>query len=112
MKCWSCCGPLLGHQEAKCKENLYEDQIVRRFEDYLKQIPGFREAVSLRNKTKEDSHTKKIRELIEEITRLISQMEEKRSTTQLVKSRLPPLWSGQEFDRWCIEAIIIIGRIL
>ena len=24
-------------------------------------------------------------------------------TTQLVKPRLPPLWSGQEFDRWRLE---------
>ena len=23
--------------------------------------------------------------------------------TQLVKPRLPPLWSGQEFDRWKVE---------
>ena len=23
--------------------------------------------------------------------------------TQLVESRLPPLWSGQEFDRWKVE---------
>ena len=25
------------------------------------------------------------------------------ATTQLVKSRQPPLWSGQQFDRWRIE---------
>ena len=24
-------------------------------------------------------------------------------TTQLVKPRLPPLWSGQKFDRWRVE---------
>ena len=30
-----------------------------------------------------------------------SRPEEK--TTQLVKPRFPPLWSGQEFDRWRIE---------
>ena len=25
------------------------------------------------------------------------------NTTQLIKSRFPPIWSGQEFDRWRIE---------
>ena len=25
------------------------------------------------------------------------------TTTQLVKSRQPPLWSGQQYDRWRIE---------
>ena len=25
------------------------------------------------------------------------------ATTQLVKSRQPPLWSGQQFDRWRVE---------
>ena len=25
------------------------------------------------------------------------------STTQLTKPRLPPLWSGQKYDRWKIE---------
>ena len=25
------------------------------------------------------------------------------ATTQLVKSRQPPLWSGQKYDRWRIE---------
>ena len=24
-------------------------------------------------------------------------------TTQLVKSRFPPIWSGQDYDRWRIE---------
>ena len=26
-----------------------------------------------------------------------------RATTQLVKARPPPLWSGQKFDRWKVE---------
>ena len=25
------------------------------------------------------------------------------ATTQLVKTRQPPLWSGQQFDRWKVE---------
>ena len=42
-----------------------------------------------------------------EAMRLVRECKEKKlmpgATTQLVKSRMPPLWSRQEFDRWRID---------
>ena len=30
---------------------------------------------------------------------------ENNQMTQLVKSRFPPLWSGQDYDRWKVEIV-------
>ena len=57
------------------------------------------------NEIKDENRNSRMRELFEEVLRLLTQLCERRDTalkTQHVKSRLPPSWSNQEFDRCCI----------
>ena len=103
--CEKCDGPLLGHIEVKCSslEGLrYERQIVKSFENWLKRITGFREAVQHRNMKKDEKQVIQITETVKTIIEGIEK-KNKANTTQLVKPRFPPLWSGQDFDRWKIE---------
>ena len=54
-KCEGCDGPLLGHLEVKCGEKQgvsYGSEVVRSFENWLKRVPGFREAVNARQQKK------------------------------------------------------------
>ena len=60
LKFWAYCGPLLGPLEVKCTGAEYEGPIVKRFEDYLKQIPGFRDAVAIRNEMEKENRNKRI----------------------------------------------------
>ena len=58
-RCEGCYGPLLGHLEAKCKGKegaRYERETVRLFENYLKRIGGFKEAVWARQKKKREEN--------------------------------------------------------
>ena len=76
---------------------------MKSFENWLKWVPGFREAIEARRMKKEE---RKIGQVTEAITIVVKTVENKHrpeGKTQLVKPRLPPLWSGQEFDRWKVE---------
>ena len=91
-KCEGCDGPLLGHQEVKCRGEgvRYDPEVVKSFEHWLRRINGFREKVIARNK-------KQIEEMkVATVGGTLG------GTTQLTKPRLPPLWTGQKFDRWRI----------
>ena len=91
-KCEGCDGPLLGHQEVKCRDGVrYDSEVVKSFEHWLRRINGFREKVIARNK-------KQIEEM-----KVATVGVTPGGTTQLTKPRLPPLWTGQKFDRWRIE---------
>ena len=92
-KCEGCDGPLLGHQEVKCKREgvRYDPEVVKSFEHWLRRINGFREKVIARNK-------KQIEEM-----KVATVGGTPGGTTQLTKPRLPPLWAGQNFDRRRIE---------
>ena len=109
--CGICSGPLLGHLKPKCSQlnNVaYEETLVKRFEDWLKTVKGFREAVNKRNKKKEKERNDiQVAQIRDTVKTIMDNMERKGAgdgnTTQLIKSRFPPIWSGQEFDRWRIE---------
>ena len=48
--CEDCNGPLIGHMKAKCPKLAYDDEDVKKFENYIKRIGGFKEAVWARKK--------------------------------------------------------------
>ena len=87
---------------------------MKKFETYLKRIQGFKEAFWAREK-KNREENEKIELMKEEIraskfaeaVRLALESKENKTTpgatTQLVKSRQPPLWSGQQYQRWSVE---------
>ena len=90
-----------------CPRLKYDKETVQEFEIYLKEIGGFKEAIWKRQK---EIEREKIRaqEMIEAAKVVESNTAPVAAgiaggTTQLVKSRPPPLWSGQNFDRWKIE---------
>ena len=42
-KCEGCDGPMLGHQQTKCRHGeRYDDRTVKSFENWLERIPEFR----------------------------------------------------------------------
>ena len=49
-KCEYCDGPLLGHITQKCPKLDYDEKDVKKFENHLKNIGGFSEAVKRRHK--------------------------------------------------------------
>ena len=66
-KCEGCDGPLLGHLVVKCGEKdgvRYGSEAVRSFENWLKRVPGFREAVNARQQKKEEMRSAKIGEYL------------------------------------------------
>ena len=66
-KCEGCGGPLLGHLEVKCgvkQEVRYGSELVKDFENWLKRIPGFREALNTRQQKKEEMRSAKIGEYL------------------------------------------------
>ena len=42
LKYWSCLRPLLGHTEVKCSEMVYEDKIMKRFQNYSDKFLGYK----------------------------------------------------------------------
>ena len=80
----------------------------------MKRIGGFKEAVWAREKKKrEENEMIRVKEaevmanMVADVIKLALEGKESKvtqgATTQLVKSRQPPLWSGQKYDRWKIE---------
>ena len=102
-KCKDCKGPILGHLQVKCQDT-YEERTITKFEGWLKRIPEFRNHIELRTQTlrNQDSETQAsilshaVRQIVAEATPNPAT----NPTTQLVKSRWPPVWSGQKFDKW------------
>ena len=69
----------------------------------VKRMPAFKQALLIRNQAKEDRRSAKIGEYVKiAIESVESKSKPEAKTMQLVKARLPPSWSGQEFDRWKI----------
>ena len=83
---------------------------MKRFEIFIKNIGGFQETIWARQKRLREE-TEMIR--AKELTKVVRLLNENNvvpetagvegGTTQLVKPRQPPLWSGQKFDRWKVE---------
>ena len=65
---------------------------------------GFREAIEARRMKREE---RKIGQIAEAVKIAVETVENENrpeaKTTQLVKPRLPPLWSRQEYDRWRVD---------
>ena len=107
VQCENCDGPILGHIEVKCgsrEGDRYEVDVVRSFENWIKRIPALRVALIARNQNKVDIISAKIGEYV----KIAIESAEKKNrpevkATQLMKPRTPPLWSGQEYDRWKIK---------
>ena len=105
-RCEDCNGPMIGYLTAKCPKVEYSEDDVKRFERYIKNIGGFKEAVWARDKRLREEE-QKIR--AKELTEAKALLNENKvipevagaegGTTQLVKTRQPLLWSGQQFDR-------------
>ena len=93
-KCEGCNGPLLGHLEVKCGEKQgvrYGSEAVRSFENFLKRVPWFREAVNARQQKKEEMRSAKIGEYLKIAIETVEKKNRPGATTQLTKPRLPPL---------------------
>ena len=58
-----------------------------------------------RNKRKEEIQVVQIRKTVKMILENMERRNENNQMTQLVKSRFPPLWSGQDYDRWKVEIV-------
>ena len=72
----------------------YESELVRSFENWLKRVTGFREAVNARQQKKEEMRSAKIGEYLKIGIETIDKKSRLGATTQLTKPRFPPLWSG------------------
>ena len=97
---------MLGHLEVKCGEKQgvrYGSEVVRSFENWLKRVPGFREAVNARQQQTEEVRSAKIGEYLKIAIETVDKKNRPGATTQLNKPRFPSLWSGQKYDRWKIE---------
>ena len=110
--CGTCGGPVLGHKPEKCRQldNVrYDDVLIKAFEDKIKTIDGFRKVVKkYMEQEEEKENRRKAKEIEASVRAVLENFERKEAgntnqTTQLVKSRFPPIWSGQTFDRWKVE---------
>ena len=105
-KCEACSGPILGHLEVKCRGlngDRYDHQTVKRFEEWLERILEFRQALTNREERKEEKQAELQANKLEQALRIMMETRDPRNpttpTTQLVKSRWPPVWTGQQFDK-------------
>ena len=99
LSCENCDGPMLGHQITKCTglEESYDEKTIAKFEKWLERIPEFKKQVKERAVNEADRAAQTQAEIL---GRVMRDTQEARNTTQLVKPRLPPGWSGQRFDKW------------
>ena len=98
LECENCDGPMLGHQVAKCRHNEgYEEKTLVRFKKWLDKIPELRKQLEEREIEMADRAAGNQAEMM---GRVIRDATEARGTTQLVKARQPPVWTGQRFDKW------------
>ena len=51
-RCEDCKGPMMGHLKVKCPKVEYSEEDVKRFERYIKNIGGFKEALWARYRKK------------------------------------------------------------
>ena len=101
--CENCDGPILGHITTKCRNGeSYDEKTIAKFESWLIRIPEFRKQIRARAILEADNQAKTQAEIMSHAVRNIVATAEPRNnaTTQLVKSRWPPGWSGQKFDKW------------
>ena len=80
----------------------YEDVLVKGFKDKLKAVDGFRKILKKHIEAEKEKEAKnKVRDIADTVKAVIENKDRKeKGTTQLVKPRFPPIWSGQKFDRY------------
>ena len=84
-RCEGCNGPLLGHLKVICSEGVrYGSETVRSFENWLKRVSGFREALVVRNKIRDGNRAGHIRKAV----RLVIENVEKKNTPGAVTTEL------------------------
>ena len=69
----------------------------------MKRIPGFKEQLEYRRKKRDEIRVGQIAEAVKTAMETVEKKGRGETKTQLMKTRLPPIWSRQEFDRWRIE---------
>ena len=57
-RCEDCNGPLIGHMKENCPKLAYDSEGMMKFENYLKRIKGFKEAVWAREKKNREENEK------------------------------------------------------
>ena len=97
--CEDCDGPMLGHQINKCSslQESYDKKTIAKFKEWLRNIPEFRKQLKERAINIADGAAKTQADIM---SRVMKDTQEARNTTQLVKPRAPPGWSGQRVDKW------------
>ena len=102
LSCENCDGPMLGHQVTKCNslQEGYDEKTITKFEKWLKRIPELRKQIEERAINGADRAAQTQAEIL---GRVMRDTQEARNTTQLVKARWPPGWTGQRFDKWRVE---------
>ena len=100
LKCEICSGPILGHIEFKCRSldgARYDREIVESLQNWIRRNKTFQQAVTERNKKNKNEEHKQICETFKIMMESIENRTQAQ-TTQLIKSRPPPIWSGQNFE--------------
>ena len=98
----NCDGPILGHIMTKCRHGEgYDEKTIAKFESWLERIPELRKWIDERAISEADRQAKTQAEIMSRVMRDAAATAEPRTnaTTQLVKARWPPGWSGQRFDK-------------
>merc|ERR1712030_142440 len=90
LDCENCEGPMLG------------DKTVSKLKMWLKRNPEVRKLMKARAESEADRATKTQAEIMGQV---LKDSTEARNTTQLVKARQPPGWTGQRFDKWQNEVV-------
>ena len=101
LSCENCDGPMLGHIITKCRHSEgYDEKTIAKFQKWLERIHELRKQIKERAINEADRAATTQAEIM---GRVMRDTAESRNTTQLVKARWPPGWSGQRFDKWRIE---------
>ena len=103
LDCENCEGPILGHKTAACRQSDgYEERTVSKFKKWLERNPEVRKLMKARAESEADRATRTQAEIMGQV---LKDSTEARNTTQLVKARQPPGWTGQRFDKWQNEVV-------
>ena len=106
VRCGNCGGPRLGHRQEKCRQlkEKYNQDLVKAFESKIKTIDDFRRTVKRYMEREEEKESKrKAKEIEAAVGAVLEKFERKdiaNQTSQLIKARFPPIWSGQKFEHF------------
>ena len=91
LECENCDGPMLGHQVTKCRHTEgYEERTIIKFKKWLERIPELRGLIKERAEVEANRAISTQADIMGRVLR-----DATANTTQLVKARQPPGWTGQ-----------------